>query len=110
MKRRIAPTHISLFTCIVLLVAGLDLLIFRNIVGMVAPLTMVVICTVVIAGIWLEHHLLIGPAYHHHAASLPLGFVDVLVALGFLGLLALAVTGYLRQFPELLENNAGGGK
>jgi Ni/Fe-hydrogenase subunit HybB-like protein len=74
------------------------------------PKAMIVICTVVISGIWLEHHLLIGPAYHHHAASLPLGFVDVLVALGFLGLLALAITGYLRQFPELLENSAGGGK
>jgi len=74
------------------------------------PKAMLVICTVVISGIWLEHHLLIGPAYHHHAASLPLGFVDVLVALGFLGLLALAVTSYLRQFPELLENSAGGSK
>ena len=57
---------------------------------------------------WLEHHLLIGPAYHHHATSLPIGFADVLVALGFVGLLALAVTGYLRQFPELLQNDAGG--
>jgi hypothetical protein len=74
------------------------------------PKAMIVICTVVICGIWLEHHLLIGPAYNHHAASLPLGFADVLVGLGFLGLLALTVTGYLRQFPELLETSAGGGK
>ncbi|CAD7844819.1 MAG: Putative uncharacterized protein TTHA1760 [Olavius algarvensis Delta 4 endosymbiont] len=74
------------------------------------PKAMIVICTVVISGMWLEHHLLIGPAYHHHATSLPLGFTDVLVALGFVGLLALAVTSYLRQFPELLQDNTGGGK
>jgi hypothetical protein len=63
---------------------------------------------VVIIGIWMEHHLLLGPAYHGHAEGFPLGIFDILVALGFFGLLALAVTGYLRQFPELLQNHSGG--
>lgn len=72
------------------------------------PRAMIGICTVVITGIWMEHHLLLGPAYHHNPGSFPLGIYDILVALGFVGLLAMAVTGYLRQFPELLQNNAEG--
>ena len=74
------------------------------------PKAMIGICAVVITGIWMEHHLLLGPAYHDPARGFPLGIYDILVALGFFGLLALAVTGYLRQFPELLQENAGGGK
>jgi Ni/Fe-hydrogenase subunit HybB-like protein len=72
------------------------------------PKAMIGICSVVITGMWMEHHLLLGPAYHHNAENFPLGIYDLLVALGFFGLLAMAITGYLRQFPELLQNNAGG--
>lgn len=72
------------------------------------PRAMIGICSAVIIGIWMEHHLLLGPAYHGRAEGFPLGIYDILVALGFFGLLALAVTGYLRQFPELLENHTGG--
>ena len=68
------------------------------------PKAMTVICLFVMAGIWLEHYLLLGPSFHHHAHHLPLGWVEVAVAVGFFGLLAAAVTGYFKQFPELLEN------
>ena len=67
------------------------------------PRAMTVICLAVMAGIWLEHYLLLGPSFHHGARHLPLGWVEVAVAVGFFGLLAAAVTGYLRQFPELLQ-------
>ena len=67
------------------------------------PKAMTVICLAVMAGIWLEHYLLLGPSFHHDARHLPLGWVEVAVAVGFFGLLAAAVTGYLRQFPELLQ-------
>ena len=30
------------------------------------PRAMVVICLAVMAGIWLEHYLLLGPAFNHH--------------------------------------------
>ena len=50
-------------------------------------------------------YLLIGPSFNHHAQHLPLGWVEVAVAVGFFGLLAAAVTGYFKQFPELLENH-----
>ncbi|MCJ8502224.1 hypothetical protein [Desulfatitalea alkaliphila] len=66
------------------------------------PAAMAVICTVVIAGMWLEHFLLLGPVYHAHPAALPLGWSDLLIALGFLGMLAGSVALYLGQFPEVL--------
>jgi TRAP-type C4-dicarboxylate transport system permease small subunit len=68
------------------------------------PKAMTVICLGVMAGIWLEHYLLLGPAFHHHAHHLPLGWVEVAVAIGFFGLLAAAVTSYFKHFPELLNN------
>jgi hypothetical protein len=66
------------------------------------PKAMLIICLVVIGGIWLEHFLLLGPVYYPEATSLPFHLVDVAVALGFFGLQALVVTRYLRIFPELM--------
>jgi hypothetical protein len=67
------------------------------------PAAMVVICSVVIAGMWLEHFLLIAPVFYPHAATLPLNWIDAGVGLGFLGLLVGALTYYLNQFPEILQ-------
>ncbi len=82
-------------------VAPFLILINRRIKTM--PRAMTVICLAVMTGIWLEHYLLLGPAFHHHAHNLPLGWVEPAVAVGFFGLLAAAVTGYFKQFPELLQ-------
>jgi hypothetical protein len=65
------------------------------------PAFMMVLAACMIAGIWLEHLLLVGPALSHAAQALPLGFSDVVITLGFLGLMVLTLTGFLRQFPEL---------
>jgi hypothetical protein len=65
------------------------------------PKTMIVLCACIICGIWLEHFLLIGPALIPAAHTLPLNFSDLLISLGFLGLMLLAVGVFLRQFPEL---------
>ena len=65
------------------------------------PMAMTIICSVVIIGIWLEHFLLLGPAFSHNVSSLPLSVTDFLISLGFLGLMVLAVTSFLNQFPEL---------
>jgi hypothetical protein len=70
------------------------------------PRFMMVFCGITIAGMWLEHLLLLGPALNHHATSIPLGITDVLITIGFFGLMALAVSGYLTQFPELVRVNA----
>jgi len=64
------------------------------------PVPMIVLCSVVIIGLWLEHLLLLGPAWNHHTSSLPLGPTDLLITLGFLGLMAFSVASFLRLFPE----------
>ncbi|MDX9788297.1 MAG: hypothetical protein RBT11_16075 [Desulfobacterales bacterium] len=66
------------------------------------PVAMSVLCSVILVGIWLEHLLLVGPALFPHAAVLPLGVSDVLISLGFLGLMTGAVTRFLNRFPELV--------
>jgi hypothetical protein len=69
------------------------------------PRFMMVFCGVIIAGMWLEHLLLLGPAMSHQADTIPFGVTDVLITAGFFGLMGLAVTGYLNAFPELLRIN-----
>jgi hypothetical protein len=71
------------------------------------PILMAILCSVVIIGIWLEHLLLLGPALNHGAQSIPLGLSDGLISLGFLGLMAIAVTYFLRVFPELVRIKNG---
>ncbi len=70
------------------------------------PVFMIVISTVVIVGIWLEHLLLLGPALSHEVTALPLSLADGLISLGFLGLMVLAVSFFLNRFPELAGINA----
>jgi Ni/Fe-hydrogenase subunit HybB-like protein len=71
------------------------------------PLPMIILCSVVIVALWLEHLLLLGPAWNHNAASLPLGPTDVLIFLGFFGLMALSVAYFLRLFPEFTPERTG---
>jgi Ni/Fe-hydrogenase subunit HybB-like protein len=66
------------------------------------PVLMIILCSAVIIGIWFEHLLLLGPALSHHATELPVGITDVLISLGFLGLLAFAVSNFIRIFPEMV--------
>ena len=64
------------------------------------PVAMIALCSLAIIGIWLEHFLLLGPAFSHGATDLPLGLSDVLIFLGFLGLMVLSVGWFMRTFPE----------
>jgi hypothetical protein len=65
------------------------------------PILMVIICSLVIIGIWFEHLLLLGPALSHDPNSISLGVTDGFISLGFLGLMMIAVTYLLKRFPEL---------
>ena len=65
------------------------------------PVFMIILCSVVIIGIWFEHLLLLGPALNHGAQSIPMNIADGLISLGFLGLMAIAVRYFLTVFPEL---------
>jgi hypothetical protein len=67
------------------------------------PVFMIILCLTVIVGVWLEHLLLLGPALNHSVSSIPLSISDGLITLGFLGLMIIAVTYFLRQFPELVR-------
>ena len=71
------------------------------------PVIMIVLCALVIGGLWLEHLLLLGPALNHGTVSLPLGVTDGLITLGFLGLMALAILYFIKLFPEIIPVKAG---
>jgi Ni/Fe-hydrogenase subunit HybB-like protein len=66
------------------------------------PRFMMILAAVIIAGIWLEHLLLIGPAISQGSDALPLGLMDGLMTLGFLGLMIFAVVYFMDLFPELM--------
>jgi hypothetical protein len=64
------------------------------------PRAMIVLCSIVIAAIWMEHFLLVAPAMSGHGAALPIGLTDVCVTLGFLALMAFALSSFFKVFPE----------
>jgi Ni/Fe-hydrogenase subunit HybB-like protein len=64
------------------------------------PVAMIALCSLAIIGVWLEHFLLLGPALSHGATDLPLGLYDILIFLGFLGLMVISVGRFMRTFPE----------
>jgi Ni/Fe-hydrogenase subunit HybB-like protein len=66
------------------------------------PIPMIILCSVIIIGLWLEHLLLLGPAWNQHVSSLPIGPIELLITLGFFGLMAFAVATFLRVFPEFI--------
>ena len=66
------------------------------------PRFMIGLCSLVLFGLWLEHFLLLGPALNPKAGSVPVSVTDVLITMGFLGLMAMAVRFGLGFFPELV--------
>jgi len=66
------------------------------------PILMVIICSIVIVGIWLEHLLLLGPALSHETQAIPLSLSDGLISVGFLGLMVIVVGYFLKVFPETI--------
>jgi Ni/Fe-hydrogenase subunit HybB-like protein len=72
------------------------------------PRFMIVLCSFVLAGIWLEHLLLLGPALIPQAAGIPVGVGDLSITIGFLGLMAIAVRSFFRVFPESIPAKEGG--
>ncbi|MFH2132983.1 MAG: hypothetical protein ABIK68_21570 [bacterium] len=71
------------------------------------PQFMIVICSLVITGFWLEHYLLLAPNYLHGGHDFPIGINEGVITIGFLSLFVLSVILYLKQFPDLLESEAG---
>jgi len=68
------------------------------------PAVMTGLCCAIIAGMWLEHYLLLAPALGGAKGTvLPLSWADPVIFLAFLGIMIRVVLGYLNQFPETLE-------
>ncbi len=65
------------------------------------PVFMVILCSVIIIGFWLEHLLLLAPALSHGAHALSLSVSDGLITVGFFGLMVMAVRYFLRRFPNI---------
>ncbi|MBW1982771.1 MAG: hypothetical protein JRJ12_16325 [Deltaproteobacteria bacterium] len=70
------------------------------------PIAMLILSLLIIAGLWLEHLLLLGPAWNPSLSRLPLSPADGLITLGFIGLMGLAITFFLEVFPELTAEKA----
>ena len=68
---------------------------------------MIVLCSMVLAAIWCEHLLLLGPALTPQVTSLPLGPSELLITLGFMGLMVMALRFLMRAFPELIPVKRG---
>jgi Ni/Fe-hydrogenase subunit HybB-like protein len=64
------------------------------------PWAMIVLCSIVVVGMYLEHLLLLGPALSHGAERLPINLSDLFIFIGFFGLMAYALTTFMNQFPE----------
>jgi hypothetical protein len=56
----------------------------------------------------LEHLLLLAPALSHDVHSLSLSVFDGLITVGFLGLMAAAISFFLKRFPEISSPAAVG--
>ena len=67
------------------------------------PRLMLILCSVAMLGIWLDNLLLIGPPLGFDVSSLALQLFDLLISLGFLGLMVMAVAYFLQLFPELVR-------
>ena len=67
----------------------------------VKPVIMLILCSLALTGIWLENLVMVGPPLRFDTASAALRIFDVLISLGFLGLIAGAVAFVLKLFPEL---------
>lgn len=70
------------------------------------PKAMIAICSVVVVAIWMEHYLVTGPAFHHHAEHLPLRLTDLFISIGFLGLMAAAVSWGINTIPGFVQGAA----
>lgn len=72
------------------------------------PWCMIVISITALAGMWIEHFLLLGPCYLHlDPGMLPFGLSHILITLGFISLMIIAILYYFKQFPEILNRETG---
>jgi Ni/Fe-hydrogenase subunit HybB-like protein len=64
------------------------------------PMAMLVLSTVILVGMWLERFLLVVPSLWQ-GQTLPLGLIELLISMGFFGIMAMCVLLFLRKYPML---------
>ncbi len=75
-----------------------------------SPFWITIFTLIVMAGVWLERHVLVMPAVHPETVWV--GLPEVGVSLGFLGIFGWAVQGFLTKYPSVRVVDAlaaGGG-
>jgi hypothetical protein len=63
-------------------------------------LFMMLLSLMIMVGMWLERFILVAPSLWKQA-GIPLGFTEVLVTSGYVGLVGLSLTAFLRRVPIL---------
>jgi hypothetical protein len=66
----------------------------------VRPLLTMTVSGMILAGMWLERFILVAPSLWKEG-KIPLGFMEVLITAGFLGLMGLSVLVFLGRAPLL---------
>ncbi|WP_300456853.1 hypothetical protein [Desulfobacula sp.] len=72
------------------------------------PWCMIVISACVLSGLWIEHFLLLGPSFlHQDPGVFPIGINEIIISLGFLGLIVICLLAYFKEFPDVLNEDSG---
>jgi Ni/Fe-hydrogenase subunit HybB-like protein len=64
------------------------------------PLLMMVLCSIILVGMWLERFLLVAPSIWR-GERMPLGFMELFITAGFSGIMALCLLLFFRKYPML---------
>lgn len=64
------------------------------------PIFMMVLAVLILVGMWLERFLLVAPSLTREE-GMPLGFMEIFISAGFLGLMAICLMVFFRNFPAL---------
>ncbi|MCF8069276.1 MAG: hypothetical protein K9L30_11885 [Desulfobacterales bacterium] len=64
------------------------------------PTAMLLLCIVILGGIWLEHVLLLGPILS--PSGFNVGITEILISFGFFGMMAMAIYLYINRFGKVI--------
>jgi Ni/Fe-hydrogenase subunit HybB-like protein len=91
-------TFLAWLVLIMVYIVPFLILVFRKI--KMKPGAMILISIWIVIGIWLEKFLLVTPSLLKRKA-MPLGLMEILVTIGFLGIFAFCVFWFLERYPIL---------
>lgn len=64
------------------------------------PFAISILSLFILSGMWLERYILVVPSLWKHP-TIPLGWIEVLISIGFLGLMGLSMLVFLWRYPLL---------